>query len=140
MPRGNKETLVVPTSEEARKYGSKGGIASAESRKKKKLLREAFKTLLDGKYEIEEGKQLGGYDALATSMIKEALGGNVKAFVAIRDTIGEKPTDTIGFEESENLTGIKIKFVNKSKPNQKKEKDPKIIGEYTPPTNTEEEQ
>ena len=118
MPRGNKENLVVPTSEQARKYGSKGGIASGESRKNKKLLRKAFQDLLDGEFTLEEGgEKLGGYNALATSMIKEALGGNVKAFVAIRDTIGEKPTDTIGFEDSENLTGIKIKFVNKSNPN-----------------------
>ena len=32
---------------------------------------------------------------MAISLIKEALSGDVKAFLAIRDTIGEKPVEEI---------------------------------------------
>ena len=88
-------------------------------------------------YEIENGsKKVTGYNAVAAALIKQALGGNVKAIVALRDSIGEKPKETVEVENNE-LTGIKIKFVNKSKPKTTKEKDPKIVGEYTPPTNAE---
>lgn len=142
MGRGNIENLKVPSSEEARKNGAKGGKKSGEARREKKKLQEALQKRLSGKYKIGEENnevELGGYDAMAEAMIIQAVHGNVKAFVAIRDTIGEKPTDKIEFPEENTVTGIKIKFVNKSKANTKPEKDPKIVGEYTPPSNTEEE-
>jgi len=40
------DNLRVPTSEEARANGRKGGLASAESRRKKKAMRETLETLL----------------------------------------------------------------------------------------------
>lgn len=143
MPRGNLNNLVQnkeQTPEERRKNAKKAGIASGQSRREKKFIQESLQKLLNGKYYIgdeKDRKQLGGYDALAQAMILEAIGGNVQAFKEIRDTIGEKPKDTVGFE-SESLTGIKISFVNKSSPNKKKETDPKIVGDYTPPSNVEE--
>lgn len=137
MGRGNKNNLKVPTSEEARINGAKGGIASGQARRDRKLIQEALKKALEGNYDVDN-KNIGGYDALAISMIKQAINGSVKAFVAIRDSIGEKPKETVEFE-NDNLTDIKIKFVNKSNANKKKEKDPKIVGDYTPPSNTEEE-
>lgn len=137
MPRGNIDNLRVPTSEEARKNGKKGGEASGKSRKERRLLQDALQKQLSGMYEIENGsKKVTGYNAVAAALIKQALGGNVKAIVALRDSIGEKPKETVEVENNE-LTGIKIKFVNKSKPKTTKEKDPKIVGEYTPPTNAE---
>lgn len=140
MARGNTDNLIVPSSEEARKNGSKGGKASGDSRRNKRKLQNALQKLLNSKYKIgreEDGQQeLGGYDAIAQSMILEALGGNVKAATFIRDTIGEKPVDVVDFENND-VTGIKISFVNKSNSNKGKEKDPKIVGDYTPPSNTE---
>lgn len=143
MPRGNPNNLVQnkeQTPEERRKNAKKAGIASGQSRREKKFIQESLQKLLNGKYYIgdeESKKQLGGYDALAQAMILKAISGDVQAFKEIRDTIGEKPKDTVGFE-SESLTGIKISFVNKSNPNKKKETDPKIVGEYTPPSNVED--
>lgn len=134
----NEQNLRVPTSKEARENGRKGGLASGQARKEKRLIQEALQNALKGKYDLDEkNQQIGGYDALAITIIKEALSGNVKAFVAIRDSIGEKPKETVELENN-NLTGIKIKFVDKSNVNKKKEMDPKIVGEYTPPSNTEE--
>ena len=40
------DNLRVPTSEEAREIGRKGGLASAESKRKKKSLREKAKLLM----------------------------------------------------------------------------------------------
>lgn len=140
MARGNIDNLRVPSSEEARKNGAKGGKKSGDSRREKRKLQGALQKLLNGKYSVGENeetkKELAGYDAVAQSMIHEAIKGNVKAATFIRDTIGEKPVDIVNFEDND-VTGIKISFVNKSNPNKGKEKDPKIIGDYTPPSNTE---
>lgn len=143
MPRGNPNNLVQnkeQTPEERRENAKKAGIASGQSRREKRYFQESLQKLLNGKYYIgdeENRKQLGGYDALAQAMILKAINGDVQAFKEIRDTIGEKPKDTVGFE-SESLSGIKISFVNKSNPNKKKETDPKIVGDYTPPSNVED--
>lgn len=135
----NMDNLRALSTSEAREIGSKGGKASAKSRREKKHLQEALQKLLKGKYEIgndKNKKTLGGYDAVAQSMIVEAISGNVKAATFIRDTIGEKPVDVVDFE-NDDVTGIEISFVNKSNPNKGKEKDPKIVGDYTPPSNME---
>lgn len=141
MPRGNPQNLVQNkkrTSEERRENAQKAGIASGEARREKRMIQAALQQVLDGTFDLDEdNKQISGYKALAISMIKEALAGNVQAFKEIRDTIGEKPKDTVSFE-NENLTGIEVNFVDKSGTRQGKEKDPKIVGDYTPSTNTEE--
>lgn len=137
MPRGNIENLIQnkhQTPEERRNNAQKAGVASGKSRRDKKFIQEALRKALDGEYTIDD-KTLGGYDAIALRMIQEALDGNVQAFKEIRDTIGEKPKDTVELE-SNTVSGIKIKFVDKSAP-KLKEQDPKIVGEYTPPSNTE---
>ena len=138
MPRGNPNNLVQnknQTPEERQKNAQKAGIVSGEKRREKRQLQNSLQRLLSGKYELKDdkgeniGERMVGYDAIAKSMIREALDGNVKAFVAIRDTIGEKPKESIGFE-SESLSGISIKFVNKSdREKRKPEEDPKIIGD-----------
>lgn len=42
----NEHNLIVPSSEEARKNGRKGGIKSGEARRRKRDLRAAMKELL----------------------------------------------------------------------------------------------
>lgn len=136
----NSENLV-PNSErtpsQRKEIATKGGIASGKARRDKRLIQEALQRALKGTYEVgEDSKKMGGYDALAVAIVAQALNGNVQAFKEIRDTIGEKPIDMVSLE-SEQLTGINIKFVDKSKSKTKQEQDPKIIGDYTPPTNTD---
>lgn len=133
----NSENLI-PNSERSpskvKENARKGGIASGKARREKKLIQEALQKALKGRYEVgEDNLKLNGYDAMAIAMIQQAIGGNVQAFKEIRDTIGEKPKDTVELE-SETMTGIKIKFVDKSN-KRTKEKDPKIVGDYTPPSN-----
>ena len=144
MARGNIDNLVQNqerTPEQRRESAKNAGIASGNARREKREIQKALQRRLNGKYEIgeEDNKvKLGGYDAIAEAMIVRAVNGDVKAATFIRDTIGEKPVETVSLE-SDEMTGIEISFVNKSNKNTKKEKDPKIVGEFTPPSNTEEE-
>ena len=90
----NKENLRVPTSSEARINGKKGGIASGESRHRRKLLRECIDELLAREY-TADGRTITGSEALAAALMKKAMKGDVKAFEALRDTAGEKPVERI---------------------------------------------
>lgn len=86
----------IPTIEEAKK----GGIASGESRRRKKLLRECLEELLAKEY-TSEGKTLTGSEALAVALMKKAMKGDVKAFEVLRDTAGEKPIEKVMVAEVE---------------------------------------
>lgn len=143
--RGNSSNLIQNTQRtpnERRNNAQKAGLASGKSRQEKRHIQDALQKALSGKYEVgnaEKGetKVVGGYEALAISMIQQAILGNVQAFKEIRDTIGEKPKEMLELE-SNDITGIKIKFVDKSQFKHNKEQDPKIIGDYTPPLNINE--
>lgn len=89
--------LIAPgelSKEEATERGRKGGKASVESRRRKKLLRECLDELLAREY-TADGKTLTGSEALAAALMKKAMKGDVKAFEALRDTAGEKPVERI---------------------------------------------
>lgn len=77
---------------EQRKIARKGGQASGEKRRERKLLKEALLLALD-----EPAGKNGqtSTEAIAAALIQQALRGNVRAFEIIRDTIGEKPTETV---------------------------------------------
>ena len=77
-----------------------GGKASAESRKRKKLLRECIDELLAKEY-TSDGKTLTGSEALAVTLMKKAMKGDVKAFEVLRDTAGEKPVEKVMVAEVE---------------------------------------
>lgn len=139
MRRGNEQNLVQNTKRtpnERRKSAQKAGRASGVSRRKNKSIRDALKALLSGKVEYE-GEQMGGNDAIALSVFNKALKGDVQAFKEIRDTVGEKPKDTIELEDT-RVQNIQINFVDKSKKRELEEQDPKIIGEYTNSIDTED--
>ena len=83
----NEDNLIPMnerTKEEQREIARQGGIASGKARRERKTLREELLLLLE-KGDTQE--------KISLAMIKEALGGNTKAFEVIRDTIGEKPID-----------------------------------------------
>lgn len=81
--------------DEAAKYGSKGGKVSGESKRNKKLLRECLEELLEREMIDKNGVSMTGAEALSAKLFAEALKGNVKAFVALRDTAGEKPIEKV---------------------------------------------
>ena len=94
----NTENLKpVRSTSEARERGQKGGIASGKARREKRIIRDCFEMLLsmpaEGDFEGDNTK------AMCVAMVKKAIGGDVPAFTAIRDSVGEKPTDKL------NLSG-----------------------------------
>jgi hypothetical protein len=90
----NPQNLKIPTSEEARRNGAKGGRASVEARKKKKLLRECLQELMQMEYNTSQGKKSGS-EMLSAMLMKKAMSGDIKAFEVLRDTAGEKPVDKV---------------------------------------------
>lgn len=124
----NESNLIPFTSEqsreEAKKNGKKGGIASGEARRKRKAFKEQidyflslpFPDMTDSNgnkikdafknFGIEE-EEIDNQMAMILSMWKNVIKrGDVSAFTALRDTVGEKPTDkiegnvTISYEEA----------------------------------------
>ena len=88
----NEQNLKpVSSKKEARERGRKGGLASVESRRKRKTLKEELLLMLsDG--DIQE--------KISLALINEAISGNnagsvTKAFEVIRDTIGERPVEKV---------------------------------------------
>ena len=71
---------------ELRENGRKGGIASGKVRRERKTLKDELILLLS---------QDNTQEKISLSIITEALKGNTKAFEVIRDTIGEKPIDSL---------------------------------------------
>jgi hypothetical protein len=82
----NEENLRVPSPEEAREYGRKGGIASGKARAARKTLKEELLLLL------EQGDT---QERISLALLQKAMQGDTKAFEVLRDTVGEKPTDKI---------------------------------------------
>lgn len=93
----NEQNLrpIELTHEEAVKNGRKGGVASGEARRKKKLMREAFEELLEKQYTDSQGTPIDGTSALAAKVFKQAMDGDLKAFEIIRDTTGQKPVERV---------------------------------------------
>lgn len=89
MPRGNLKDLTPlnkRSEEEKREIARKGGIASGEAKRKKKLMREMLEILLDEK-EPKSGKT---YRELVTlGLFKGAIKGNAMNYKAIVETLGE---------------------------------------------------
>lgn len=86
--RKGSENLKPPirSSDEARKMGKKGGIASGEARRRKKTLRE----LLELAMERPVGAATTA-EAITVALLEKALNGDVKAYEVVRDTLGENP-------------------------------------------------
>lgn len=92
---------------EAREYGRRGGKASGESRRKKADFRKTLNALLTAEIDSPEWTPLLnalGLDstlesAVNAAMIREALAGNVKAYIAIRDTLGQTTKSEEDLEE-----------------------------------------
>ena len=76
----------VSSKKEARERGRKGGLASVESRRKRKTLKEELLLMLS------EGET---QQSVTLALIEKAMSGDTKAFEVIRDTIGEKPVDKV---------------------------------------------
>jgi hypothetical protein len=129
----NEENLrpaeyAFKSAEEAQRMGQKGGIASGESRRRKRTLREMVEIF--GELGVSDKtrkmmKELDIPEDLMTrkmqpvvALYNKAGKGDVAAFNAIRDITGEKPVDetkvtgNIATEITINLIHTGIKPVN----------------------------
>lgn len=79
------------TLEEAKR----GAKASAESRRRKKALRECLEILLEREYQTASGETVTGADRISARLFKNALEGDNKAFEIIRDTVGQQPVQRV---------------------------------------------
>ena len=92
----NAENLI-PNSKrspsELRAMASKGGKARARKIKERKMLKDLLETALETK------TQTGNYAIdITQSLINQALLGNVKAYETIRDTVVQKPIESVKIE------------------------------------------
>ncbi|MDO4326991.1 MAG: KGG domain-containing protein [bacterium] len=106
----NNENLIPfnkRSEREAREFGRKGGKASGEARRRKADFRRTLNLLLTTEIDSPEWTPIlesMGLDstleaAVNAAMIKEALSGNVKAYIAIRDTLGQTTKSEEDLEE-----------------------------------------
>lgn len=79
------------TQEEAKR----GGINSGKKRRERKLMREAFEELLKRGYTNAQGQEMDGVSILCMKQFQNALDGDLKAFLAIRDAVGEMPVQRV---------------------------------------------
>lgn len=114
----NLKSLRDRTPEEKKRIASMGAIAKNKEMRRRKLLREELKALLQSTLDDEElieslkkngVKVTSGetmQSAITIALVLQAANGNVKAFEIIRDTIGEKPVDKV--EANVNDDGRKL--------------------------------
>ena len=103
-----------------------GGFASGKAKRARKTIREELEFLLAKQLKNNKGEDISTREAISTAMIGQAIKGNVKAFMAIRDTIGEKPTEKTQTELT--LTQALVEFVDGKS-------DDKDSGEVPPAVN-----
>lgn len=98
----NLTSFNAMDAETQKKIASAGGKASAEARRRKKLMRDQLDLLLSMDVKSKKAKKqmealgidpddMDNQMALLVAMLKEGINGNVKAFMEIRDTVGEVP-------------------------------------------------
>ena len=84
------------TPEERKALARKAGKKSGEARRKKKTMREMLDYLLEKEVtNSKTGEKATTLEAVMTACIKKAIAGDIKAAEFIRDTIGQKPKDTV---------------------------------------------
>lgn len=97
------------TKEEQRAIARMGGIASGKARREKRMMRETLDILLsmplkNGKFaDVDsirsfaalKGKNISVQEAILISQVQKAMKGDTRAAEYVRDTIGQKPVDSV---------------------------------------------
>jgi hypothetical protein len=103
----NKQNLIPGGHKLTQEEQSKGGKASGEARRNKKMLRDCIDYLLereDKKVLDNEGNPMSGAEQLAYNLFVKALtetdtAKSAKAFEVLRDTAGQKPVEKVVISE-----------------------------------------
>ena len=112
---GGRENLKVPTSEEARENGRKGGLASAKSKRYKKNLQNLANALLEADHLDPEmnatleamGLEKSNGAAMLTALFQKVMSGkkgSEQAARFLRDTSGQAPKVVAQIVTTEGMT------------------------------------
>ena len=125
-----KDNLIVPTSEEAREYGRKGGIASGEARRLKKTRRELALQIANAQINNEtirgmikintglEDEDITGDAAVVNGLYTAALNGDVKAYDRWEQLTADLKSDNENYELPARVIGKAFVDINRQiKPN-----------------------
>ena len=102
----NEQNLRPSEYKLSQEEAKKGGIASGEARRKKRDLRKALETLLESNVNVVDKQsgeviQLTGTQAVTRKLFEQAMKGNIKAFIAIRETVGQDPVQKIEVSQTD---------------------------------------
>ena len=100
----NLKPMNTRTPRERKEISSKGAKACNEVKRRKKELKECLEVLLETEIKDKNGVVKTGAEALAAQLFKKAMSGDVKAFIALRDTAGQKPIERVQVAEVEQST------------------------------------
>lgn len=92
MNEQNLKPFTQMTESEQREIASKGGKASAEARKKRKLMREVMQDCLDETITLKNGDDITARYALAKKHLQKGIAGDAKSAKLVIDWSGEAPT------------------------------------------------
>ena len=107
----NEENLKpVRTKSEARERGRNGGIKSGESRRRTAALRDTMNKLLTMKVEVDglsdvlraDGCESTYEEVITMAMIQQAMLGDVKAYKAIMQVVGQTSKSDEDLEEQKS--------------------------------------
>lgn len=125
-----KDNLIVPTSDEAREYGRKGGIASGEARRAKKTRRELALQIANAQIQNNTIKQMvkvntglddediTGDAAVVNGLYTAALQGDVKAYDRWEQLTADQSSDKDNYELPARVIGESFVRINRQiKPN-----------------------
>lgn len=91
----NEQNLRVPTSEEAREYGRRGGLASGEARREKATMKKTLEMLLDEVANIKDNENKLTYRQLTTlGLLQGAIEGKAENYKTIVQLLGELQEQT----------------------------------------------
>ena len=111
-----EDNLRVPTTEEARERGAKGGVASGKARREKKMMKDTLETLLSMRLKEEDatdietiksvaalkGKNISVQEAIMLAQIQKAIKGDTRAAEFVRDASGNKIAESLNVNGSIN--------------------------------------
>lgn len=104
----------VRTKSEARERGRNGGINSGKARRRKAALRDTMNRLLTMQVDIPglseilkaDGGESTYEEVIAMTMIEKALTGNVAAYNAIMNTVGQTNKSDADLEEQQSRADL----------------------------------
>ena len=95
----NLVSLADRTKDEQREIARMGGVRSGEVRREKKRLRECLEECLSMTTELD-GEEVTNAEAIAAAMVRKAREGDVRAFVEVRNSVGEMPIARTQIEQT----------------------------------------